>query len=178
MCEVFLTNINLPTNNKKWRAGHLKFLVRLVKLVKRPGVCFGVASKMRNFIRRKFVSMSPLVRGWMVLYTLYFPAHRHFQLFCSRWPSYLRNYQYNVPTGTRRSAVKKNETGRIFGQQGTPSRKWIFAEISASFWQLTIGMLCHRSVGHFWGSWATGNKKNSKMSVSRKNTRCRVSFSL
>ena len=93
MCEVFLTNINLPTNDKKWRAGHLKFLVRLVKLVKRPGVCFGVASKMRNFIRRKFVSMSPLVRGWMVLYTLYFPAHRHFQLFCSRYPSFLKNDQ-------------------------------------------------------------------------------------
>ena len=93
MCEVFLTNINLPTNDKKWRAGHLKFLVRLVKLVERPGVCFGVASKMRNFIRRKFVSMSPLVRGWMVLYTLYFPAHRHFQLFCSRYPSFLKNDQ-------------------------------------------------------------------------------------
>ena len=51
VCEVFLTNINLPTNDKKWRAGHLQFLVRLKKLVERPGVRFGVASKMRNFIR-------------------------------------------------------------------------------------------------------------------------------
>ena len=68
-----------------------------------------------------------------------FSAHRNFWLFCSRWPSYLRNDQYNVPTGTRRSAVKKNKTGRIFGQKDTPSRKWIFAEISASFWQVRYG---------------------------------------
>ena len=106
-----------------------------------------------------------------------FLAHRHFQLFCSLWPSYLRNDQYNVPTGTRRSAVKKNETGRIFGQKGTPSRKWIFAEISASFWQLTIGMLWHRPGGHFWGSWATGNKKVENVGEP-KNRRCRVPFSL
>ena len=93
VCEVFLTNVNLSGKDKKSRAGHLKFLVRLKKLLETRGVLGGVSSKMRNFIRRKFVSMSPLVRGWMVLYTLYFPAHRHFQLFCSRYPSFLKNDQ-------------------------------------------------------------------------------------
>ena len=37
--------------------------------------------------------------------------------------------------------------------------KMSFHGDSASFWQLTIGMLWHRPGGHFWGSWATGNKK-------------------
>ena len=52
VCEPFRTNIGLSANDKKWRAGHLKFLVRLKKLVETRGVRFGVASKMRNFIRR------------------------------------------------------------------------------------------------------------------------------
>ena len=40
-----LNYVNLPINDKNWRAGHLKFLVRLEKLVERRGVRFCVAVK-------------------------------------------------------------------------------------------------------------------------------------
>ena len=49
---IFLTNVNFSGNDNKSRAGHLKFLVRLEKLLERRGDHFRVASKMRNFIRR------------------------------------------------------------------------------------------------------------------------------
>ena len=52
VCEVFLTNVNLSGKDKKIRAGHLKFLVRLKKLLETHGVRGGVSSKMRDFIRR------------------------------------------------------------------------------------------------------------------------------
>ena len=48
----FSTMVNLSGNDKKWRPGHLKFLVCLEKLLERRGICFGLASKMRNFIWR------------------------------------------------------------------------------------------------------------------------------
>ena len=40
-----LNYVNLPINDEKRRAGHIKFLVRLEKLVERRGVRFGVALK-------------------------------------------------------------------------------------------------------------------------------------
>ena len=47
-------------------------------------------------------------------------------------------------------------------------RKRIFGGLSVSFWRLTSVILWHWHGGHFWGSWATGNKK-LKSYVSRKN---------
>ena len=44
-----LNYVNLPINDKNWRAGHLKFLVRLEKLVERRGVRFCVAKIMRDY---------------------------------------------------------------------------------------------------------------------------------
>ena len=52
VCERFRTNIGLSGNDNKWRAGHLKFLVSLKKLVETCCVRFGVAWKMRDFVRR------------------------------------------------------------------------------------------------------------------------------
>ena len=52
VCEISSTNVDLLGNAKKGRAVHLKFLVLLKKLVERRGLRFGVASKMRDFIRR------------------------------------------------------------------------------------------------------------------------------
>ena len=52
VCECSLTNVDFLDNAKKQRAVHLKFLVLLKKFVERHGLQFGVASKMRDFIRR------------------------------------------------------------------------------------------------------------------------------
>ena len=52
VCECSLTNVDFLDNAKKRRAVHLKFLVLLKKFVERHGLQFGVASKMRDFIRR------------------------------------------------------------------------------------------------------------------------------
>ena len=58
VCEVFQTNVNLSGKDKKIRAGHLKFLVRLKKLLETRGVRGCVSSKMRDFIRRNIRSWS------------------------------------------------------------------------------------------------------------------------
>ena len=49
MCKFFSTNVDMSENNQKWRAGDLKFLVRLKKLVERRGVRFGLTSKLHDF---------------------------------------------------------------------------------------------------------------------------------
>ena len=55
-----LNNVNLSANDKKWRAGHLKFLVCLEKLEAWSDVRFDVSSKMCDFIRRN-ISLNDFV---------------------------------------------------------------------------------------------------------------------
>ena len=113
VCEVFLTNVNLSGKDKKIRAGHLKFLVRLKKLLETHGVRGGVSSKMRNFIRRNICldeSLSQRLNG--TLHLVFFRLTDIFDFFVPGGPASSEMTNGAMPKHTNGQLSKRSRNLR------------------------------------------------------------------